>query len=56
MSRDTFISWKWFALFLLVPGLALVAIVFFPITLAVLFWLYYRGKAQASGEHHTETA
>ncbi|MFC6733038.1 MULTISPECIES: hypothetical protein [unclassified Haladaptatus] len=55
MPRDTFISWKWFALFLLFPGLLVVAIVFFPLPLAVLFWLYYRGKRQTRfGESSTK--
>jgi len=44
MPRDTVVSWKTFALFLLFPPLALLALVLFPITLLVVFWLYYRGK------------
>jgi len=50
MARDTIISWKMFALFILFPPLALLAIVFFPITLGILFWLYYRGKREAMEE------
>ncbi len=44
MPRDTIVSWKTFALFILFPPLAIVAIIFFPLTLLVFFWLYYRGK------------
>ena len=47
MPRDTIVSWRTFALFLLFPPLALLAIVFFPVTLLVVFWLYYRGKQQS---------
>jgi hypothetical protein len=49
VSRDTIVSWKTFALFLLFPPLAVLALVFFPITLVVVFWLYYRGKEQVGG-------
>ncbi|KTG08843.1 hypothetical protein AUR64_13585 [Haloprofundus marisrubri] len=44
MARDTLVSWRTFALFVLFPPAALLAIVFFPVTLLVLFWLYRRGK------------
>lgn len=44
MPRDTIVSWETFVLFLLFPPLAVVAIALFPLTLAVLLWLYYRGK------------
>ncbi|WP_367397972.1 hypothetical protein [Haloarcula salina] len=54
MARDTIVSWKAFALFLLFPPLAIIAIVFFPLTLLVLFWLYYRGKNEARMEGTTE--
>jgi hypothetical protein len=54
MARDTIVSWKTFALFLLFPPLAIIAIVFFPLTLLVLFWLYYRGKNEARMERPTE--
>jgi hypothetical protein len=47
MPRDTIVSWKTFALFILFPPVAIIAIVLFPLTLAVLFWLYYRGRNQA---------
>mgnify|MGYP006283436981 CR=1 FL=1 len=47
MPRDTFVSWKTLALFVLFPPLALVAIVFFPVTIGVALWLYYRGKNEA---------
>ena len=56
MPRDTIVSWKTFALFLLFPPLAIVAIVFFPLTLIVLFWLYYRGKADAMVGEGTESS
>lgn len=47
MGRDTIVSWKTFALFLLFPPLALLALVFFPITLLVVCYLYYRGREKA---------
>ena len=47
MPRDTVVSWKTFALFVLFPPAAILALVFFPITLLVAFWLYQRGKRQA---------
>ncbi|MFD1587853.1 hypothetical protein ACFR9U_12755 [Halorientalis brevis] len=52
MGRDTIVSWETFALFLLFPPLAVLAIVFFPVTLLVVFYLYYRGreKARAAGD------
>lgn len=50
MPRDTVVSWRTFALFLLFPPLALVAVVCFPLTLVVLVWLYSRGKTQAVRE------
>lgn len=46
MPRDTILSWKTFALFVLFPPLAILAIVLFPLTLLVLFWLYSRGKKE----------
>jgi len=49
---DTIISWKTLALFILFPPLAIVAIVFFPLTLGVIFWLYYRGKNEAKQEEY----
>lgn len=49
MPRDTIVSWRTFALFLLFPPLAILAIVFFPVTLLVVFCLYYRGKRQSLG-------
>jgi hypothetical protein len=55
MPRDTFISWKMFALFVLFPPLAIVALVFFPLTLGVLFWLYYRGKNEAKLEEYEQS-
>jgi hypothetical protein len=54
MARDTIVSWRTFALFLLFPPLAIIAIVFFPLTLLVLFWLYYRGKNEARMEKIAE--
>ena len=50
MPRDTLVSWKTFALFVLFPPAAILALVFFPITLLVAFWLYQRGKRQALTE------
>ncbi|AKU09136.1 hypothetical protein [Haloferax gibbonsii] len=47
MARDTLVSWQTFALFVLFPPAALVALVFFPLTLLVFGWLYYRGKHEA---------
>ena len=47
MARDTIVSWRTFALFILFPPLAIIAVVLFPLTLIVLFWLYYRGKSEA---------
>ncbi len=47
MPRDTVVSWKTFALLVLLPPLALAAVVLFPLTLAVLSWLYYRGRSEA---------
>ena len=47
MPRDTVVSWKTFALFVLLPPLAVVAVVLFPLTLLVVLWLYYRGKRRA---------
>lgn len=52
MARDTFVSWRTFALFMIFPPAALLAIVLFPLTIAVVFWLYYRGRNEA----HVETA
>jgi len=51
MPRDTIVSWKTFSLFVLVPPVAIIAIVLFPLTLAVVFWLYYRGRNQARLEN-----
>lgn len=47
VPRDTVVSWRTFALFVLFPPLAVVAVVLFPLTLLVVGWLYYRGKRQA---------
>ena len=47
MGRDTIVSWQTFALFLLVPPLAVLAVVFFPITLLVVFYMYYKGREKA---------
>ena len=47
MARDTIVSWKTFTLFMLFPPIAILAIVLFPITLLVIFWMYFRGKKQA---------
>ncbi|MFC6755584.1 MULTISPECIES: hypothetical protein [Haloarcula] len=55
MPRDTFISWKTLALFVLFPPLAIVAIVFFPVTLGVIFWLYYRGRNEAKQEAYEQS-
>jgi len=53
VARDTIVSWKTFALFVLFPPIAVVAIVCFPLTLLVVFWLYYRGKREARREGRT---
>jgi cbb3-type cytochrome oxidase subunit 3 len=50
MPRDTVVSWRTFALFLLFPPLAVVALVLFPVTLLVVFWLYHRGRRRAMNE------
>ncbi|WP_224337306.1 hypothetical protein [Haloprofundus halobius] len=50
MPRDTLVSWRTFALFVLLPPAAIAAIVFFPVTLLVPFWLYYRGKLRAKAD------
>lgn len=56
MARDTIVSWKTFAIFVLFPPAALIAIVLFPLTLLVLFWLYYRGRNQVElSERSTNT-
>jgi hypothetical protein len=47
VPRDTVVSWKTVALFVLFPPLAVVAVVLFPLTLLVVLWLYYRGKRRA---------
>jgi len=44
MGRDTVVSWRTFALFVLCPPIAILAIVVFPLTLLVILWLYFRGK------------
>ncbi|ELZ96203.1 hypothetical protein [Haloferax sulfurifontis] len=54
MARDTLVSWQTFALFILFPPAALVAIVLFPLTLLVFGWLYYRGKYEAELESDDE--
>ncbi|ELZ95849.1 hypothetical protein C440_06152 [Haloferax mucosum ATCC BAA-1512] len=54
MPRDTIVSWKTFALFILFPPLAIVAIIFFPLTLLVFFWLYHRGKQDARREEYSK--
>jgi len=47
MPRDTVVSWKTFAIFMLFPPVAILAIVLFPITLLVILWLYFRGRRQS---------
>ncbi|ADE01453.1 MULTISPECIES: hypothetical protein [Haloferax] len=54
MARDTLVSWQTFALFVLFPPAALVALVFFPLTLLVFGWLYYRGKYESIQESDDE--
>jgi cbb3-type cytochrome oxidase subunit 3 len=56
MPRDTVVSWKTFALFLLFPPVAIVAVVFFPLTVIVLVWLYSRGKREAMLEEETASS
>jgi cbb3-type cytochrome oxidase subunit 3 len=50
MSRDKIVSWPTWALFILFPLLAVLAIIFFPITILVVYWSYIRGKRQAIGD------
>jgi hypothetical protein len=50
VPRDTVVSWKTFALFVLFPPAAILAVVLFPITLLVALWLYHRGRRQALTE------
>lgn len=52
MARDTIVSWRTFALFVLFPPAAVLAVVFFPLTLAVILWLYYRGKNEVRLEEN----
>ena len=47
MARDKIVSWPTWALFVMFPPLAILAIVFFPITLLVIYWMYMRGKRQS---------
>ena len=54
MGRDTIVSWETFALFILFPPLAVLAIVFFPVTLAIVFYLYYSGREKARAERNTQ--
>lgn len=55
MSRDKIVSWPTWALFVAFPLLAFVAIIFFPVTVLVVYWSYIRGKRQAIGESETDT-
>jgi cbb3-type cytochrome oxidase subunit 3 len=50
VSGDTVVSWKTFALFVVFPPLAVLAIVLFPLTLLVVYILYIRGKRQQIDE------
>ena len=50
MSRDKIVSWPTWALFITFPLLAFLAIIFFPITILVVYWSYIRGKRQAIGD------
>jgi hypothetical protein len=44
VSRDTVVSWRTLVLFVVAPPLALLALVLFPVTLVVCWWLYSRGR------------
>jgi hypothetical protein len=55
MPRDTIVSWRTFALVILFPPVAVVAIVLFPLTLLVFLWLYYRGRNKTRLENGSES-
>ena len=50
MPRDTVVSFRTLALFVLVPPLAVVALLLFPLTLLVLAVLYSRGAHEVGLE------
>lgn len=54
MPRDKIVSWRTLIIFILFPPAAILAIIFFPITLLVMFWLYYRGKRQTLEQEHED--
>ncbi|GAB7093855.1 hypothetical protein JCM30237_10070 [Halolamina litorea] len=54
MPRDSFVSFRTLALFVLVPPLAVVALLLLPLTLLVLAVLYSRGAHEARLESATE--
>lgn len=54
MARDKIVSWPTWALFVMFPPLAILAIVFFPVTLMVIYWMYLRGKRQSMKDPRDE--
>jgi len=56
MARDKIVSWPTWALFVMFPPLAILAIVFFPITLLVIYWMYMRGKRQSIADSEDESS
>ena len=56
MARDKIVSWPTWALFVMFPPLAILAIVFFPITLLVVYWMYMRGKRQSMMDSEDESS
>lgn len=55
MARDKIVSWPTWALFVMFPPLAILAIIFFPITLLVVYWMYLRGKRQSKKEYSEQS-
>lgn len=56
MARDKIVSWPTWALFVMFPPLAILAIIFFPITLLVVYWMYMRGKRQSKEDFEEESS
>lgn len=56
MARDKIVSWPTWALFVMFPPLAILAIIFFPITLLVVYWMYLRGKRRSKKEVEKESS
>lgn len=47
MARDKSLEWKTLALFIAFPLLGFLALIFFPITIMLAYWLYVRGKRKS---------